>query len=89
MDSAVKEPKLLLVHSVTATTTADNTKRRRKRERCLECASNGRRSLTSYYCDLCVHNTSVGGTYYLCGIHQQNCFEMHTYKKHGSEGMNV
>jgi hypothetical protein len=88
-DSAVKEPRLLLVNSITATTTAERCNRRRKRERCLECASNGRRSLTSYYFDLCVHQTSVGGKYYRCGIHQRNCFEMHTCKKHRSEGVNV
>jgi hypothetical protein len=87
-NSAWRQPKLLVIDTIQATTTA-KSKKRRKRERCLECSLVGVRNLTSYYCDLCTHPTSVGGKYYVCGINQRDCFEMHTCKKHKACGVNI
>jgi hypothetical protein len=88
-DSAWRRPKLEVIDTYEATTTAAISRKRRKRERCLQCASVGVRNLTSYYCDLCTHPTSVGGKYYICGISQRDCFEIHTCKKHKSCEVNV
>lgn len=88
-DSAWRQPKLEVIDTYEATTTSITAKKRRKRERCLQCASVGVRNLTSYYCDLCTHPTSMGGKYYICGISQRNCFEIHTCKKHKICAANV